>query len=840
MMRISRRDVLSSGLALSATSLLGRSAWAGSALQSATDPEPMPGSALAPREHLLFDFNWKFQLGHANDPARDLGFGLGHGDFGDYAKTGDFDFSKVGFDDSTWRSLNLPHDWAIELPYVDDEELKSSGYKPLGKHFPETSIGWYRRTFEIPATDLGRRITVDFDGAFRTALVFVNGCLIGRSEDGYVPFRFDLTDFLNYGGKNCIAVRVNASFREGWFYEGAGIYRHVWISKTDPLHLGQWESTVRSSLNANVATLTLSTIVVNEGMHTESASVRWEVVDETGKTIATATAPAQSIARNQVSTFTAEANIAALALWSLEAPNLYAVILKVEAGGKIRDAERISFGIRTAVFDAGKGFLLNGKPVKLQGTCNHQDHAGVGVALPDRLQWFRLGVLRDIGCNAVRTAHSMPTPEWIDACDRMGIVVMCETRQMSSSPEGLAQLGLMIKRYRNSPSIILWSIGNEELHFQNDQAAQGARVGATMVERVHELDPTRVVSAAVNDKNEKGVSDSLDIIGFNYQLPWIDQFHKKYPARPVYGSETGGGMATRGVYATNPLRDTLSEFDTRPADWSSIAEEWWTFYGTREWAAGGFVWTGFDYRGEPVPYQWPAINAQLGALDLCGFLKDTAYYYKAWWRAEPALHLFPHWNFEGREGEVMPVRVYSNLDEVELFLNGQSQGSQKVPRLGHVQWMVKYQPGVIEARGSTAGAVVLIEMRETTGPAIAIRLTADRMEIDADGEDLAILTVSACDLQGRPVPTANHLIAFNISGAGKLIGVGNGDPTCHESDKGPARSLFNGLAQVILQSTKQAGEIYVEAAKGSVDVPDLAPAKLVITTKRVDLRPSAV
>jgi beta-galactosidase len=420
----------------------------------------------------------------------------------------------------------------------------------------------------------------------------------------------------------------------------------------------------------------------------------------------------------------------------------------------------------------------------------------------------------------------------------MGVMMMCETRQMSSSPEGLAQLEAMVKRYRNAPSIILWSIGNEELQLQKDEAAMGVKIGATMVERAHQLDPTRVVSAAVNDSNERGVSDALDIIGFNYQLPRPDEFHRKYPKRALYGSETGGTISTRGVYTTDPLRNTAGAFNAKVAPWTETAEEWWTFYGTREWEAGGFVWTGFDYRGEPVPYAWPSISSLLGVVDLCGFPKDTFYYYKAWWRKEPVLHLFPHWNFEGREGDHIPVWVYSNLDEVELFVNGQSHGSQKVPHLGHVQWNVRYEPGAIEARGSKGGTVVLMEKRETTGQPVAIRLTADRTEIDADGEDLVILTVATLDSEGRQVPTADDLIGFKISGAGALIGVGNGDPTCQQSDKEPRRSLFNGLAQVILQSTKMAGEIRIEAAKEGSDGPKLMPAKLMITTKKVDLRPA--
>jgi len=408
---------------------------------------------------------------------------------------------------------------------------------------------------------------------------------------------------------------------------------------------------------------------------------------------------------------------------------------------------------------------------------------------------------------------------------------------MSSSPEGLAQLEAMVKRYRNSPSIILWSIGNEEWVLQGEEAEQGAKIGATMVRRCHELDPTRVVSAAVNGDNEKGVSDAFDIIGFNYGLNRPDGYHKEHPQRPIYGSETSSAISTRGVYSTDKLRNTINAYNG-VVQWGETAEEWWKFYGTREWEAGGFAWTGFDYRGEPTPYGWPSINSQFGIVDMCGFPKDTFYYYKAWWGKEPALHLFPHWNFEGKEGDEIPVWVYSNLDEVELFVNGKSLGRQKVPSLGHVEWEAKYEPGAIEARGLKGGKVVLTEKRETTGPTVAIRLTADRTEIDANGEDVAVLKVEALDKEGRAVPTAGNQIAFKVSGDGVLIGVGNGDPNCQESDKEPKRSLFSGLAQVIVQSTKRPGEIHIEATKDGWDGPELTPAKLVITTKRVELRPA--
>ena len=830
---ISRRDLLSSGLALSASSIVSKSAWARAAAALAAAPADV--TALAPREQLLFDFDWKFQFGNGSDPAKDLGFGNNQGDF---AKTGDFAFAKAGYDDSKWRKLNLPHDWAVELPFVWDEELKSHGYKPLGRRYPANSVGWYRREFDVPASDAGRRVAVEFDGAFRDVIVFVNGCFIGRNDNGYAPFRFDITDFLALGKKNCIVARVDASFGDGWFYEGAGIYRHVWLTKTDALHLGPWDSYVRASdISAGSAQLSLATRVRNEGREVESASVTWQILDAAGNVVASAEAPSQQVPVDTYVAYTASARLPNPALWSVDAPNLYTAVVTVKSGDKTHDAERVTFGVRTVKFDADRGFSLNGQPLKIQGTCNHQDHAGVGAAVPDRLQYYRLGVLKEMGGNAVRTSHNMPTPEWVQGCDRMGLMMMCETRQMSSNPEGLAQLENMIKRYRNSPSIILWSIGNEEWQLQNQEAEEGAKIGATMVRRCHELDPTRVVSAAVNGDNSKGVSEAFDIIGFNYQLQYPDAYHKAHPEKPIYGSETASTVATRGVYQTDKLRNVLSAYDVNQPGWGETAEDWWTFYGTRDWEAGGFAWTGFDYRGEPTPYGWPSINSQFGIVDMCGFPKDDFFYYKAWWGKQPMLHLFPHWNFEGREGDEIPVWVFSNVEEVELLVNGKSAGRQKVPHLGHVEWKVRYEPGVIEAHGWKDGKLALTEKRETTGPIVSLRLTADRTEINADGEDLAILTIDAVDSAGRAVPTADNLVNFKITGEGALIGVGNGDPNCQESDKEPRRSLFNGLAQAILQSTKTAGTIEIEASTKTRN-NDIAPAKLAITTKAAELRRS--
>jgi beta-galactosidase len=832
MPNVSRRNLLRSGLALSAASLVAGSAAArAESFLSAYAGEAL--AALAPRERFLLDFGWKFFQGNASDPARDLGFGDGQGDF---AKAGGFKFADEKFDDSKWRSLNLPHDWAVELPFVHEESIREHGYKPIGRKYPETSIGWYRRSFELPKEDAGRRITIDFDGAFRSALVFFNGYFVGRNDNGYAPFSFDVSDYANFGSKNYLTVRMDASFGDGWFYEGAGIYRHVWLTKTDAVHLGQWETWVRSDLKGPVATLSLGTIVQNNSRVAANALVHWKIVDAEGKTLATAESPAQTIAADSQASYTASAKLANPALWSPETPTLYKAIVTVESGGKKLDAEQVSFGVRTTLFDVDKGFFLNGKSVKIKGTCNHQDHAGVGAALPDRLQWFRLALLKEMSGNAVRTSHNMPTPEWVEACDRMGMMMMCETRLESSTAEGLAQYELMVKRYRNSPAIILWSIGNEEWKLQKNP--EGERVAATMIARSHQLDPTRVCTAAVNGNYGTGISKALDVEGFNYNLKDVEPYHKAHPTQPLVGSETASAISERGIYSTDKLRNWISAYDVNFPRWAETAEEWWTFYAERDYLPGGFAWTGFDYRGEPTPYGWPTINSFFGIIDMCGYPKDTFFYYKAWWGSEPVLHLLPHWNWEQRAGEPITVWVHSNLDEVELFLNGVSQGKQTVKPLTHLEWKVKYEPGTLEARGSKDGKIVLTEKRETTGAIASIRLTPDRKTIDADGEDLVFIRVEGLDAQGRLVPVADDFLQFKIAGEGRFLGVGNGDPNCLESDKEPKRSLFNGLAQIIVQSTKTPGEITIEAFNDDWPGPKLPNTKIGVATRKVTLRPS--
>ena len=487
-----RREFISAGSLLVASSILAKPLSAHAALlsnavksaESAGEIAPEPSLDVTPREHLLFDFDWKFFQGHASDPSKDLNFGA---DQGDFAKTGDFHFAQPKFDDSQWKPIRLPHDWAVDLPFVDDRSLTSHGFKPLGRKYPETSVGWYRRTFQVSKEDEGRRIYINFDGVFRSALVFVNGAFIGRSDSGYAPFGFDVSDFLNYGQPNALVVRVDASYGDGWFYEGAGIYRHVWLTKVDPLHFGKWETYVRTEVQSGNAALSLGTAVENLGSAKETCIVRWQIFDQSGKSVASAISQSQEIPAAGSAAFSATAKLAHPTIWSPENSVLYYAVASVETNGKVRDRDKASFGVRTLGWDADNGFSLNGKRFTVQGTCNHQDHAGVGAAVPDRLQAYRVEVLKGMGCNAIRTSHNIPTPELIEACDRLGVLVLCETRIMSSSDEGLAQLSTMIRRFRNHPSIFLWSMGNEEWALQQNEA--GPRVIRSMQERTRRIGP---------------------------------------------------------------------------------------------------------------------------------------------------------------------------------------------------------------------------------------------------------------------------------------------------------------------------------------------------------------
>ena len=801
------------------------------------------------RERLLFDRDWRFAFGHASDPAQDFGFGAGN----DWEKVGAFLAPSLArFDAAAWRTLDLPHDWAVELPFHQSEELIQHGCYPIGRQYPATSIGWYRRVFTIPESDAGRRITLDFDGVYRDAIVALNGHYLGRNLSGYAPFRFDITDYVTYDGPNVLVVRADATEREGWFYEGAGIYRHVWLTKTHPVHIPAGSTFVSAEVHpAAAAALTIRTEIANDSDDALPCHAVAMILDPAGRTVATARSASAPVPPWERRSITLHPNVLAPALWSLESPHLHKLVLTVELegargtppsrapslgapGGEV-DREEVSFGIRSIRFDPEQGVFLNGRHVEIQGTCNHQDHAGVGSALPDALQAYRVARLKAFGCNAYRTSHNPPTPELLDACDRLGMLVLDETRLFSSVEEGLSQLERMVRRDRNHPSVIAYSLENEEWFVQGGD--RGARIATTLKRLVRRLDPTRPVTAAMNGGWGSGVTDVVDVQGFNYEnrgdpAKDMDAIHHSFPGKPMWGTEVASTLCTRGIYANDAAKGYVDAYDHNKPDWGALAEEWWTRYAARPWLAGGFVWTGFDYRGEPTPYAWPCISSHFGILDTCGFPKDNFWYYKAWWGTEPVLHLFPHWNWvhEGRDVEVW---CHSNLERVELLLNGASLGAKDVPRNGHVTWTVPYTPGTLEARGFRGGRQVLTDTRRTTGAPARLALAPDRPALAADGEDVSVVTVEVRDAGGLVVPMAGDLVTFRVTGRGKLIGVGNGDPSCHESDKGETRSAFNGLCCAIVQAGREAGELRVEAS-----APGLEGARLVIPCRAAAARPS--
>ena len=785
---------------------------------------PTPGAG---RERLLLDFGWRFHFGHADDQSKDFGFGSSS--VGNFQKTGNFmPACAVAFDDSDWRSLDLPHDWAVELPYQNDPALSSKGFYPLGRKYPATSVGWYRRVFDLPAEDAGKRITIEFDGAYRETMVEFNGFYIGRHSGGYDPFSFDVTDFAYLGQRNVLLVRVDATQSDGWFYEGAGIYRHVWLVKTNLLHVKQWGTFVKSQVRPGEASLSILTEVSNHGAGRD-ARVISTVLDPSGQPVGKNAAASAPIPAGADQSYRQEIVVKQPLLWSLEERHLYKLVTEVQADGLVVDRYETPFGVRTAEFDAEKGLLLNGKAVKLKGTCNHQDHAGVGAALPDAVQHYRVRKLQEMGCNSIRTSHNPPTPELLDACDQMGMLVFDETRMMSSNPEGLSQFENLVRRDRNHPSVFMWSMGNEE---GQANTARGALILSGMKAVATRHDGSRPVSIAPAGAIGTGGLAVGDVAGYNYMDPGAEEFHKKHPEKPVMGTEQVSAVATRGIYITDRAKGFVSSYDPYTTTGRASCEGWWRFCNARPWLSGGFIWTGFDYRGEPSPYQWPNISSQYGIIDTCGFPKDSFYYFQSWWTAKLVLHLFPHWNWPGFEGKDIAVWAYSNLDRVELFLNGKSLGAKDVKKDSHVAWVVKYAPGSLEARGWKDGKQVMTTRRDTTSAAAKLVMRADRDGVSADGEDVAMFAVEVQDAQGRTVPITDNEVTFRVSGAGKLIGIGNGDPTDHAPDKGSSRKAFSGFCMALVQSSKTAENITVEATS-----PGLASATLTIAAKPVKLRP---
>jgi len=656
----------------------------------------------------------------------------------------------------------------------------SHGYHTVGWKYPETSVGWYRKKFEIPASDLGRKISIQFDGIFRDATVWVNGFYLGHEQSGYASQDYDMSDYLNYGGENVVAVRVDASLEEGWFYEGAGIYRHVWLNKTNKLHVAQYGIFVTSEINGENAVLTVRTTVENQLSAASVFSIEQTLRDTDSKAVTTIKSENISVSGIQNSTLFQRMKLVKPMLWSLENPYLYTLETKIIAGGKIIDTYKTTVGIRTVRFDPDLGFFLNGKSVKIKGVNQHQDHAGVGVAIPDAIQEFRVKRLKEMGCNAIRTSHNPPTPELLDICDRLGILILDENRLMGINQEHFDLLKRFIVRDRNHPSIILWSLGNEEWAIEGNE--KGARITKTIQDFAQTLDSSRAFTVALSGGWDTGSGKIAQIMGYNYIVQGnIDEHHKKFPWQSGIGTEESNTIGTRGIYTDDKANGHMAATNRMPENVGT--ESGWQFYLARPFLAGLFYWTGFDYRGEPHPLTWPAVNSQFGLIDLCGFPKDISYYLKSWWGTEPVMHIMPHWNWKGSEGKSIKVTLYSNAEEVELILNKKSLGKKPIPKNGHIDWDVNYQPGTLVAKGFVKNKLMVTQQIETTDVPAKIALSAERLQVQSDGEDVAIITVQLNDAKDRMVPTANKEIAFSLTGPGKIIGVGNGDPASHDPEQ---------------------------------------------------------
>lgn len=781
------------------------------------------------REVLSMDNGWRFHKGDIPFPTI-----KGHSASYSNAKAGkSWGAAAPNYDDSDWRVLNLPHDWAVEQGFNPEANL-SQGYRDRG-------YGWYRRKFEVSSADKGKHFELQLDGIATYATIWVNGTLLHRNWCGYTSSYIDVTPYITYDGEvNTISVRVDANSQEGWWYEGAGIYRHVWFVKRAPLHIktdGVFAHPVRNQ--GTEWSLPVEVTLANIGKDTQEAEISVTLFNPemqqvvTAKSQVSVNALREAVARMDMKVLNPE-------LWDVENPTLYTVKTVVTCNGTETDQLTTRCGFRTTRFDANTGFYLNDKPLKIKGVCNHQDHAGVGVAVPDALWEFRLRKLKEMGVNGYRCAHNPPSKEFLDACDSIGILVMDENRVFNTSPEYVGQMQWLVKRDRNHPSVILWSVFNEE-------PMQGTENGYEMVRRmsdvVKQLDSSRPVTAAMNGGLSApiNVSQAVDVVGFNYQHWAYDQFRKDNPEMKLTSSEDVSAFQVRGEYKTDLANNIMDSYDTECADWGLTHRRGWKEVAERPWLAGCFVWTGFDYRGEPTPFRWPSAGSFFGIMDLCGFPKMAYYLHQAQWVLDkPLLNIVPHWNWPADSiGKKIKVMTLTNADSVKLLLNGKMIGAEKVDKYEMNTFYVPYTPGRLEAIAYKNGKPYAKQKVETTGVPVKLRLTPDRTALNNDGQDAMPVTIELLDAKGRHVPTANHPLTFSLKGAAQIIGLGNGNPNSHEAEKGNKRNLFNGYAQVIVQSLAgETGTVVLTAETagipmGSVEIA-LSSATQIDAIKELD------
>ncbi len=725
----------------------------------------------------------------------------------------------VGFDDSSWSTVDVPHDWSIGLPF------NQSSAASFGGGYLDGGLGWYRKTFTIPAATAGQRVFVQFDGIYMDSTVWLNGTEICARPYGYASFECDLTANVNVEESNVLAVRVNNELPSSRWYSGSGIYRHVWLKTVNPVHVAYTGIFVTTpEISAGSATVNIKASIQNQGSSGQSVTVESSIRDASNTEVGQAASPSQILDAGATLDLEQTGSVSNPALWSPATPTMYSVVTTVSVDGAIVDTYVVPFGIRHFAFDANTGFSLNGTAMKLNGVCLHHDLGALGAAVNHRAMEMRLELLKEMGANAIRTSHNPPAPELLDFADRLGLFVVDEAFDMWYGSKTEHDYGRFFRdwadtdmrdfvaRDRNHPSVIIWSLGNEI-----PQAGDRA-VAQQLIDDVRVMDDTRMTTQAyaawVGLDSFTGLED---LVGINYAPERYDTVHASNPAWKLFASESSSGFRSRGIYDNNNTQAT--SYDTFAAGWGHTAETSWRNVNTRPFIAGEFIWTGFDYIGEPTPYEWPAKSSYFGIIDTANLPKDIFYFYQSRWNYEgpPMVHIVPvDWS-SWSVGQSVRVVVYSNAERVELLLNGESLGELEVdPAEADVEWSVRFEPGTLEARASSGGVVVATDTVRTAGDAAALVLTVDRPAIAADGRDLAFVEVNVVDADGVIVPRASNLIEFTIEGPGFIAGLDNGDATSHESYKGSSRSAFSGKAMAIVQAQKTPGQITLSATSSGL------------------------